>query len=270
MQTDSLISDIAKGVAILVPSWDGYQDVWPAFFHCLFKYWPDCPFDIFLGTTSRQFQDHRVVSLPIGIDVDYSSNLRLMLQNIDHDWVLIWVDDFLLCDVVDTPRVCRLIGKAQEKGATSLLLHRTKSLNSIKGSDQAIEQIPVSTPYRVSLSPAVWRKRDLINLLREGENPWQFEREGTRRAIESDYHFYGVTPAGGGPPLTTVNSIIKGRVTSETIQFLASEGFEHHLSKRQKLSFASQQYIRLRRFAPQFLVGWWHKFQSSNSRTRTL
>lgn len=70
-----------------------------------------------------------------------------MLQHIKQEWVLVWVDDFLLCNLVDTPRVYHLIENAQKKGATSLLLHATNSQKSIIKAAYEIEQIPVSASH---------------------------------------------------------------------------------------------------------------------------
>ena len=83
-------------VVILVPSWDGYQDVWQPFFHCFFKYWPDCPYPVFLGSNSLSYPDSRVSPILIGPDIDYSSNLIAMLDHIDQDWVIIFTEDMLL------------------------------------------------------------------------------------------------------------------------------------------------------------------------------
>ena len=61
----------ADDVAILVPSFDGYRDVWEPFFRCFFKFWPDCPYPVVLGSIRETCSDPRVSPLTIGRDRDY-------------------------------------------------------------------------------------------------------------------------------------------------------------------------------------------------------
>ena len=85
-----------KDVTLLVVSCDAYQDLWHPYFHCLFKYWPDCPFPISLGSNSLAYPDSRIKSIQIGPDLDYSSNLLAMLDRIETPWLILWIEDLLL------------------------------------------------------------------------------------------------------------------------------------------------------------------------------
>lgn len=241
-------------VAILIPSWDGYRDVWGAFVHCLFTYWPDCPYDVVLGTNTLEYPDTRVRTICIGADVDYSSNLRAMLHRVDHPWVIVWVDDFLLSVSVDTARTSAVIRLAQQANATSLLLHATNALRRIRRRPAPIAEFPRSNPYRVSLCPALWNRQDLLRLLKDGESAWAFETAGSQRAGAGDYAFYGVTDVGGGPPLAAVNAIVKGRVTPEALDLLQREGLPNPFGARPVLSRGLTWYRRMRPWIPNWLV----------------
>ena len=46
--------------AILVVSFDAYQDLWPVFFQAFFKYWPDCPYRVYLGANTATYVHPRV------------------------------------------------------------------------------------------------------------------------------------------------------------------------------------------------------------------
>ncbi len=248
------VQPAVEPVAVLVASWDGYRDVWPAFFHCFFKQWPDCPFDIFLGTNTVEYPDNKVTTLRIGPDLDYSRNLRAMLARVPHEWVILMVDDLLLSARVDTPRVLDLIGQAQRAGATSLLLHDTNALHILRKHTGAIARFPASNPYLTSLNPAVWSKPDLLGLLRDGEDAWAFETAGTRRAAASSCAFYGVTGQGGGPPLTAVNSLVRGRVTPEALDLMRHEGYDDPFPGRARISRRWLWYRRLRPWIPDWLM----------------
>lgn len=248
-------------VCLLVPSWDGYRDVWPAFFHCFFRHWPDCPFPVVLGTNTVDYPDDRVATVRIGPDRSYSTNLRAMLARVAQPWIILMVDDVLLSAPVDTSRILDLIGRAQRQDATSLLLHDTNTRRILRREAGAIARFPTSTPYLTSLNPAVWKKQGLLDLLRDGEDAWAFETAGTRRAAVSGHTFYGVTDLGGGPPLTAVNALVKGSTTPEALDLLRREGFSGGFPGRPPLSRTVIWYRRLRPWIPGWLMRAWHRLR---------
>ena len=65
----------ANETALLVVSCDNYRDAWEPFFTLLFKYWPECPYPVFLGSNKQTYKDNRITPIMIGEDIDYSSNL---------------------------------------------------------------------------------------------------------------------------------------------------------------------------------------------------
>jgi hypothetical protein len=69
-------------ISVLVVSCDAYQDLWKPFFSCFFKFWPDCPFPVYLGANFKKYEDDRVQTILIGQDLDYSTNLLMMLKQI--------------------------------------------------------------------------------------------------------------------------------------------------------------------------------------------
>ena len=65
-----------KKTALLVISCDKYADLWPIYFGSLFKYWPNCPFKIYLGSNFKIYDHKDVTMINVGEDYDYSSNLK--------------------------------------------------------------------------------------------------------------------------------------------------------------------------------------------------
>ncbi len=54
-----------------------------------------------------------------------------------------------------------------------------------------VESRPGVDPYHFSFQMGLWRRQDLLNCLRPGENPHQAEIEGSRRMIEQRYRAMG-------------------------------------------------------------------------------
>ena len=73
--------------------------------------------------------------------------------------------------------------------------------------DPTIGEHERGAPYRASLQAAFWDRRTLLDLLRPGESPWDFERDGSRRSSALPAPFY----ATWSPTLRYVNAVVRGR-----------------------------------------------------------
>ncbi len=243
MNTGEAIS--GNDVAILVVSCDAYRDLWEPFFRCFFKYWPDCPYQVYLGANSATYPDARVRTLTVGADVDYSSNLVAMLQRIEAPWVITWIEDRALGARVDTLRLADLVAAAQEQGAGFLKLIASHPYAIPDDPAQEIGEIPKGTRYRVCMTVALWNKQVLLRLLRPGETAWQIERQGSERSNHFIEGFWSLS-AGikDNPPISDVHLIIKGRLVRDARTFLTREGLSDLLKQRKPQTLGSFLYVR--------------------------
>lgn len=226
-----------ENVVILVVSWDGYRDLWRPFFHCFFKYWPDCPYRVFLGSNHLSYTDSRVSPVFVGPDVDYSSNLLKMLRQLDTEWVILWVDDCLLSAQVNTTRVRNLIEVAQSEKAGHLRLNvaplYVAPLFAINNKDREISEMPTEAPYRVSIGLSLWRKSTLVRVLRPGETAWDIERRGTQRSYDLEEKFYCLSKqSSDSPPFPFVHGVYRGKWLRRAAWFLRQEGLQDCLKTR--------------------------------------
>ena len=216
-------------VAILVPSFDGYQDLWKPFFCCFFKYWPDCPYPVYLGSNFQTYEDPRVKPVKIGPDRDYSSNLIAMLSEIPHGWVIIMLEDILLSSPVNTNRVKRAVaeGEANHAGLLQLLPRRFEPNAGFAAHpiSEELNELPLGLPYRASLNLGLWKKIVLLKLLNPGESAWEFEYQGTKRTFALKDRFFCMSRKYISDPLFMyVHGIIKRKWAFPAPKFLQREG----------------------------------------------
>lgn len=222
----------SEAPAILVVSFDAYQDLWPVFFHAFFKYWPDCPYRVYLGANTATYADPRVTPVLIGADQDYSTNLRAMLAQVPNEWVITWIEDRPPCAPVDTAQVTRAIRAAQQRQAAYLKLISIYPL-ALVPADEIIGEIPKGWRYRVSLTVALWHQPALRALLHPGESAWDIERRGSDRSNDLAGGFYGLPLATRwAPPLPQQHIVLKGRVMRAALPFLRREGLADRLARR--------------------------------------
>ncbi|MBI5387432.1 MAG: hypothetical protein HZA90_22460 [Verrucomicrobia bacterium] len=249
--------------AILVVSCDAYQDLWHPFFECLFKYWPDCPFPVHLGSNHQSYPDARVLGLRIGPDVDYSSNLERMLRRLNHEWVILWIEDRLLSGTVDTSRLMETVSQAQTQGAGYLKLLSEYPVAYSDENASLIGELPKGIRYRVSITVGLWRKHILLELLRPGETAWELERKGSLRSNHMDAKFFGMNVTTlAWPVIQEVHAVVKRKWNRTAVAFLREEGFGELIERRELLSRWSQWYCRVYAARLRLFIKlrrhWWH------------
>ena len=90
------LKDFTSSVAVLVSSCDSFFDAWRPFSVLFRKFWPDCPFKIFLIVNQLRIRSSLLQPIAVGPDRGWSSNLQLALTQITHPYVLYIQEDYFL------------------------------------------------------------------------------------------------------------------------------------------------------------------------------
>jgi hypothetical protein len=167
-----------------VVSCDWFSDVWPVFFTLFFRYWPDCPFDMYLGSNYLRYEHPQVTTMTVGEDTSWAHGARLMLESLSSEYVLLFLEDFLLTEPVDSDKVISLWELLKALDGNCLLLRPdSPSVERalVPGHPEITEVMPGEL-WRVSLGVAIWKRSVLLSLLRDGESAWDMEWNGSRRS----------------------------------------------------------------------------------------
>jgi hypothetical protein len=238
---------MSASTALLVVSCDAYQDLWEPFFTLLFRYWPDCPYRVFLGSNYATYPDRRVTPLAIGEDRNWSSNLVKMLESIPSDGVLLLQEDFLVDRPVQTERITQLIGYAEVKEAACLRLMPIPGPDDPCGDHPELGMIRKGAAYRVSLQAAWWRKKDLAAIVRGGESPWQFEHLGSHRSNELSAPFLSLREGVGYPLDYYTTAVLRGFWEPGAVALCRREHIPVDLRRRRVLPLRMRMERSLRR-----------------------
>jgi len=176
------LSPITQDVSVLINSCDKYADVWPVFFALFWKYWPDCPYQVYLGTNTRTWSDKRVQIIQVGPDLNWADTTIKMVEVIPSPYVLWFLEDFLIWEKVDTPAIESLVEEMKRLNANYLRLRNwPPTYGPVQGHPEIV-QISPGAPYRCALEIAFWRREVLLDLLVPGETPWEMEKKGSLRS----------------------------------------------------------------------------------------
>ena len=182
-------------IPLLVISCDKYSDLWGPFFQVFRIRWPDCPFDLYLGTNHLTCEVQGVTTINIGDDHSWAAGVIAMLKKLPVTHVILFLEDFFLTEPVDTDAVLRLVYISQRHSVDCLRLSPlpppTPLPTRLVSGYEDIGIVEKDTPYLIATQPAIWRKDFLMKILVPGFSAWEFEHTASTMAEFMDAQIWG-------------------------------------------------------------------------------
>ncbi len=184
---------------VVVMTCDKYLPALRVFCWLFEKYWGDC-YQVLVGgfTPPAWPLPLNFTFLPLGAMADYpaekwSDALIKLLRGLDDEVFVLMLEDYWMQRPVDTRAVEIAADYARQFTNVlrfDLTLDRLFSFGPRYPGDVPdygyaghLDLVQTTDcQYQLSLMTAVWRRDNLLQLLRPGESPWQVELEGTNRA----------------------------------------------------------------------------------------
>lgn len=254
-------------LAVVVLSCDKFSSLWALFFKRLDRNFPTNFAKVYLLSNHIDLDvksDHALEVVCVGDDISWSANLRKLLIGISEPNVLLLMDDAPLSQVVEVEEFQHFYSSFIEHKMNYLNLKASPAPNSNIG-DYFGEILP-STCYRTAVIPSFWRKDILLYLLKDDENAWQFEINGSTRS-ERYQGFYSVKK----PVLSFDHIVIKGKVDRGIFKKLKNNdehiGIDFPVMSvweyfKEKMSKVRAQIVR--RMVPDFITSAYRKIKYNN------
>lgn len=174
-------------VAVFIASSDNTRDVFERVFPAFRGQWPDCPYHVYAGFNQVfvNLKGFTPVYAPVS---GWGPELRTQIEQVPAKHILLFLDDFVLLERVDTRRVQDLVDtalsgdlaylgfKQLRRAALPRLVHRWLWRSA------KVEAVPKRHPYYSSLQVALWKKEHLLRCLERETNIWKFERVRPKEA----------------------------------------------------------------------------------------
>jgi len=239
--------DIKEKFVILIPPspWGDYSDLWGPFFNLLFRFWPDCPFKVYLATYKPDINIPPRVKIILLKDnyISWSDLLIKTLNYINEPYVFLFFQDLFLYDFVDTDIILEIFEWILKVDANYVRLNPSPKPD--KYYNELIGVVSKGAIYRASAF-SVWNKDVLLDLLRPDESAWDFEIYASVRSDKYD-GFYSIRKR----YFYYINGVVKGKWQRGAVRKLNSLGIEVNLEKRKMMSLTET-------------VGYYLKTQRSN------
>ena len=188
--------------SIFINTTDKFEDAWYPFFKLFKKYWPDFEGKIYLNTEYKDFQFPGLNIIAVkncsknndSHQTSWSQSLIRALNSIDTDIILYMQEDYFLNGYVKNDLIVKYV--LMMKTHNICCLHLTDQNNKGPFSQSDVNDlwtIGQKNKYLISCQAALWRKNFLSKYVRYWESPWQFEKNGTKRANVLKDEFYTVS-----------------------------------------------------------------------------
>lgn len=235
-------------IAVVILSCDKFKVTWKPCLDHFFIVWPNCPYTVYLLNNFTPSNDERVEDLLVGEDFNWSDTLKKGLLKIKEKRIFFLFDDAFITKVnlIELELIFKI---AIENDLDSVNL-RKKTFDRGTFFNKKLYKINPNAKYRNSLFLNLIKKNILLNLLKSGENAWQFEKDGNKR--NKAYDFYSVYSS----PINYFHGIVKGKWLPKTYIYLKSKGYplnENTFEKHSKLKMLLMRYYT-------FIFNMWHKF----------
>ena len=205
-------------IAIVILSCDKFKVTWKPCVDHFFNAWANCPYPVYLLNNFIKSDDERVQDLLVGEDLNWSDTLKKGLLKIEEKRVFFIFDDSFITKF-DLKEVKLIFETAIENDLESVTLRKNPFGEGVKYNDR-LYKLNSKTKYRNSLFLNLFKKEVLLELLKSGENAWQFEKDGNERS--KNINFYSVY----NTKLTTYHhGIVKGKWLPKTHKYLLKSGY---------------------------------------------
>ena len=205
-------------IAIVILSCDKFKVTWEPCFNHLFDAWPDCPYPVYLLNSFIPSKDERVIDLLVGEDLNWSNTLKKGLLKIKQKRVFFVFDDSFLTKI-DLEEVKIIFKTAIENDLESVTLLKNPFGKGVKYNNR-LYKIKPTAKYRNSLFLNLFKKEVLLELLKNGEDAWAFEKDGNERS--KNINFYSVYST---KLASYHHGIIKGKWLPKTYSYLKNNGY---------------------------------------------
>lgn len=221
----NLSSQPSLNLAVLVVSCDSYCDMWQPFFMLFKRFWPDCPYKVYLLSNHHSINEEGIIPVLVGEDHSWSDNLIKALDAIEEEYILMLIDDLFFTNYVQQESIQEVFAWIIRMKPNYVRFYPKPKPDKTYNNQVGI--VSPGTLYRTATVISVWKKIVLLDLLKPGENAWDFEVYG---AIRSDKYegFYSTWKV----LIPVVNGVIKRKWQRSAIKRLESLGVPLQLNKR--------------------------------------
>lgn len=235
-------------LAVFIVSFDGYSDVWPAFFSIFDKYWSECPFKIYFVTNFKTYNYKNVINICVGEEISWFDRVRTAINQVEEEYILFMLEDYFIGQKVENTDLYEIIDYIEQKKLKYYrLIDNPYCERKFDTERPYISAIPTDNVYNINLQLSIWKKTFFIDSLNKinGITPWDFEIL-FKKNMSGDALEYANCCVDKRDIFNIKNGVIQGKWVPDTIKYFDKQGIYIDTSFRQKIGFFSMLFLKLK------------------------
>lgn len=223
----------SKKLSILVYSCWKNRDMWEVFSVLFKKYWDDCYYNVILITDHYNNREETLFDKVVEKDGNWYSMIMEGIVCADTPYIMLWMDDYLLCDYVRNDDIEKYLDIVQKYNAANLRLIESPSIPVKRfGKNNQLGYYEPGTAYSMCTQVGIWDIRFLKKHIKKEWSAWDFERKGS---IEiKDYSQPLLSTRGYTFPYE--EGVRKGKWMDNGVRLCQRNNISLDFSKRNKMS----------------------------------
>lgn len=170
------MSKSTKMSIIIYSCWKN-RDMWEIFSILFAKYWKDCPYQVILVTDEYHLSDKQYVfTKVVKKDAAWALMIKEAIKQAGTPYVMLWMDDYLLCDYVINDDIETQLARAIKYHAANLRLIESPACSGKYKNDGNIGYYKRGEAYSLATQVGIWDVEFLCRIMRDEWSPWEFER----------------------------------------------------------------------------------------------
>ena len=167
-------------LSIIIYSCWKNRDMWEIFSILFHKYWENCAYKVILATD--EYHDEggfNVFDDVVVLDSTWAKMIKAAVKKSGTKYVMLWMDDYLLCDYVDNSDIKKQLERAKKYYAANIRLVESPKCRGHYKKQKNIGYYRLGEPYSLVTQVGIWDTAFLNKVLIEKWSAWDFERIGS-------------------------------------------------------------------------------------------
>lgn len=167
-------------LSIIIYSCWKNKDMWEIFSILFRKYWESCVYKVIL-VTDEYYNEGKsnVFDDIVVLDGTWAEMIKAAIEKAGTKYVMLWMDDYLLCDYVNNDDIQKQMERAKKYNAANLRLVESPKCSGHYKNQKNIGYYDLGEPYSLATQVGIWDTAFLREIIVDKWSAWDFERQGS-------------------------------------------------------------------------------------------
>ena len=259
-------------LAIVGIWYDGYYDLWEDFLELKEKFWPDCPYPMYIVNQTKELayeKKYDATVIHAGADAEYSRKIQTAIEKIDADYLLLVLEDFFFSHPVDSNFLMQALQRVKDNCLDYYSMPLSEFLpNKIGKPYKDYDDVYDFSPkfeYTLSAQPAIWNKDFLKKSVGVGNyNAWVFEGIYIKASKAHTEEFLKGCKVDMTNFLGLKHGALQGKMIPSLVKYYNSLGYSFK-TKRPQLPLSTVIKRQIRLSIPSGVLGFLKRYVKNKS-----